>query len=380
MKPVSIVLLACLILCGCGSKPKESSSKLLAERIIKQCSIQPGERVLMMVQPGKFDSLVFHLNKLINQSGAVNLGVLNVDSTASPAGWETDFTRSIQGKSKEELVALLDDVDLGLMLPGAAPDQVPYSAMQEVLKKGKGRTVHFHWSGLYDFEGKPIEVDSLSAQIYENAVLNTDYARLSKIQDEFEAALRAKGGRILTPEGTDITFKIGERKVVKQNGDASGTRALQGKVLVDREIEIPAGAIRVAPIEESVNGTIFIQYSQWRGQTVKGLTIKFLEGKIVEVEVEGGMKNVYQELESFKEEQKRFREIAVGFNPLLAVPMDRAVIPYYGYGAGVVRVGIGDNAELGGNVTGGYVRWNMLVNATLLVGDEAWIENGRLKK
>ncbi|HQQ97714.1 MAG TPA: aminopeptidase [Cyclobacteriaceae bacterium] len=380
MKAVSIVVLACLILGGCGSKSKESSSKLLAERIIQQCSIHPGERVLMMVQPGKFDSLVFHLNTLINQAGAVNLGVLNVDSTASPAGWETDFTKSILGKSKEELVALFDDVDLGLMLPGATPDQVPYAAMQEVLKKGKGRTVHFHWSGLYNFEGLAIEVDSLSAAIYEKAVLNTDYAKLSKIQDEFEAALRSKGGRIITPEGTDITFKIGDRNVTKQNGDASLAHARNGKVLIDREVELPAGAIRVAPIEESVEGTVFIQDSQWRGQTVRGLRMKFSQGKAVDIEVQDGMKNVFEELRSAGDNALMFREIAVGFNPWLQVPLDRAIIPYYGYGAGVVRVSLGDNSELGGKVTGGYVRWNMLVNATLIIGDEVWIENGRLKK
>jgi hypothetical protein len=380
MKPVSIVVLACFILIGCGSKTKESSSKLLAERIIKQCSIQPGERVLMMARPGKFDSLVSHLNTLLSQAGAVNLGALNVDSIPSPVGWETDYTRSTQGKTKDELIALFDDVDLGIMLPGASPDQLPYAALQEVLKKGKGRTVHFHWSGLYDFEGAAIEVDSLSAHVYEHAVLHTDYQKLSKIQNEFEAALRAHGGRIVTPEGTDISFKIGDRNVTKQDGDASMARARNGKVLIDREIEIPAGAIRVAPIEESVNGTVFIQYSQWRGQTVRGIRMKFVNGKIVEIEVDDGMKNVFYELRAAGEEAKMFREIAVGFNPLLSVPLDRAVIPYYGYGAGVVRVSIGDNSELGGKVTGGYVRWNLLVNATLIVGDEVWIENGRLKK
>jgi hypothetical protein len=380
MKPIVITLLAVVILSGCGSKSTESISKQMAARIVRQCSLQPGERVLLMVKPGKFDSLVFHVNALLAKAGAVQLGVLNVDSIPSPAGWETDFTRSVQGKTKEELVTLFDDIDLGLMLPGAAPDQVPYAALQEVLKKGKGRTVHFHWSGLYDFEGAAIEVDSLSAQMYEDAVLNTDYEHLSRIQDEFEKALRAKGGRIITPEGTDITFTIGDRNVTKQDGDASLVRARKGKVLIDREIEIPAGAIRVAPIEESVNGTVFIQYSQWRGQTVKGIRLKFVEGKIAEVEVDDGMKNVFMELRALGDEAKMFREIAVGFNPLLSVPMDRAVIPYYGYGAGVVRVSLGDNSELGGKVTGGYVRWNLLVNATLVVGDEVWIENGKLKK
>ncbi len=50
---------------------------------------------------------------------------------------------------------------------------------------------------------------------------------------------------------------------------------------------------------------------------------------------------------------RAFREIALGFNPLLAVPDRAPWIPYYGYGAGVVRLSLGDNSELGGAVGGG---------------------------
>ena len=55
-------------------------------------------------------------------------------------------------------------------------------------------------------------------------------------------------------------------------------------------------------------------------------------------------------------------------------------IPYYGYGAGVVRLSLGDNSELGGNVTGGYVRWNFFVDTTVTVGDEVWVRDGKLIK
>ena len=41
---------------------------------------------------------------------------------------------------------------------------------------------------------------------------------------------------------------------------------------------------------------------------------------------------------------------------------------YYGYGAGVVRLSLGDNSELGGDVTGGSVRWNFFVGTTVTVG------------
>ena len=41
-----------------------------------------------------------------------------------------------------------------------------------------------------------------------------------------------------------------------QDGDASRARARNGIILIDREIELLAGALRVAPLEETVEGTI----------------------------------------------------------------------------------------------------------------------------
>jgi hypothetical protein len=70
--------------------------------------------------------------------------------------------------------------------------------------------------------------------------------------------------------------------------------------------------------------------------------------------------------------------VALGFHPLLAVPEENPWIPYYGYGAGVVRLSLGDNSELGGRVTGGYVRWNFFVDTTLTVAGEVWVRDGTL--
>jgi hypothetical protein len=80
---------------------------------------------------------------------------------------------------------------------------------------------------------------------------------------------------------------------------------------------------------------------------------------------------------------RAFREIGVGFNPLLAVPERTPWIPYYGYGAGVVRLSLGDNTELGGAVAAApgqpaYVRWNFFTDLTVTVGNTVWIRNGKL--
>jgi aminopeptidase len=164
-----------------------------------------------------------------------------------------------------------------------------------------------------------------------------------------------------------------------QNGDASRARAASGSVLIDKEIELPAGAIRVAPLEESVEGVIVFPPSQWDGRPVDGLRLRFAKGRVVEVTAASGRDAVEAEMSRAGEAGRAFREFALGFNPLLAVPPRDPWIPYYGYGAGVVRLSLGDNSELGGKVTGGYVRWNFFTDLTIAIGSTTWVRHGRLE-
>jgi hypothetical protein len=55
------------------------------------------------------------------------------------------------------------------------------------------------------------------------------------------------------------------------------------------------------------------------------------------------------------------------------------VIPYAGYGAGVVRLSLGDNTELGGKVQGGASRWLFFPDATVTVGSTVLVKDGRLQ-
>jgi len=76
---------------------------------------------------------------------------------------------------------------------------------------------------------------------------------------------------------------------------------------------------------------------------------------------------------------RHFREFALGMNPKLLRPAGSSWIPYYGYGAGVVRLSLGDNEELGGNVRGGTVRWFSFPDATVGVGTAVLSEKGVLR-
>jgi hypothetical protein len=84
-------------------------------------------------------------------------------------------------------------------------------------------------------------------------------------------------------------------------------------------------------------------------------------------------------LEAGGEAAHRFREFALGFNPKLKMKAGNATtLPYYGYGAGVVRMSLGDNTELGGEVSGGFVRWFFFPDATVEVDGRLLTGRGRL--
>lgn len=383
-------LLLCLVMitcfrCGTQQKQTEDASMnyldwhAIADKLITQSQLQPNEQVLLVAQSGQFDPLIPLLKNGIENAGAKYLGTASIDAT-QPESWNIDFIASLKNLNGEELSSFLSSVDLGIMLPGATPADKVYAGLQDVLKQGKGRTIHFHWQGAYDLNGRLLKPDSSIDVFYENVLLQTDYPALAAKQIEFDSAMRRNWITVTTPAGTNIQFQIGNRKVTKQDGNASLNHMALATTLIDREVELPAGAIRVAPIEETVNGSIAFPDSEWSGKLVKGLVMKFEKGKVVDVQATENLEAVQEEMKNAGEAGKSFREFALGFNPMLAIPDDKPWIPYYGYGAGVVRLSLGDNSELGGNVGGGYVRWNFFTNANVKVGEEVWVNGGKLIK
>lgn len=381
------------LLCSCTADQKETTStnnqskvapanlkwQEIADLLAERMKIQPEEKVVILARANRFDPLIPLLREKVNSAGGVDLGVINADGT-SPTEWESFFTKELEGKSREEMKPFFEVIDLGIMMPGVSTADPAYLAIQDVLKGRIGRTIHFHWSGAYDLNGNPLDITPEIDSFYQRVFLETDYQKLATDQLAFEEAMRGKKIQVTTSEGTDITFQIADRPVTKQDGDASAKRAALAKNLIDREIELPAGAIRVAPFERTVNGVIVFPDGQWNGQAVEGLRMELKEGQIVDMTARSGLEAVQSELADKGEAGKRFREFALGFNPLMAIPDSAPWIAYYGYGAGVVRLSLGDNTELGGKVEGPYVRWNFFPYATVRVGEELWVDKGRLLK
>lgn len=358
----------------------------IAKRLVQQLALKPGEHVLSIAQPGVWADVLPYIRYEVMRAGGIDLGVVEILPEPVPESFDAAVLQKGARESRAFYKAMFRDVDAAIMMPGATPAHPAYAAMQDWLKddltehRGR-RTIHFHWvenGSAYTLPGQPLPSRPAIDALYQRALLRTDYGALAAIERRFAAALPSGDVHITSPGGTDLRFRAGARPVNLQDGDASAARAAAGTMLIDHEIELPAGAIRVAPIEDSVDGVIAFPASQWNGQPVEGLKLRFARGKVIDVTATTGMAAAQGEIANNGDAGRSFREFALGFNPLLAVPDRAPWIPYYGYGAGVVRLSLGDNSELGGAVGGGYVRWNFFTDLTVTVGGKTWVQNGRL--
>jgi hypothetical protein len=394
------ILVACagLLPAGLGAQsalpPQHTLQwEALAGRIVDQLALEPGERVIALAQPGMFAPMIPHLRYAVMQAGAVDLGVIEVIDEPYPETWDPAVLRRGFDVSKAAYEEMLRDVDAAILLPGTNPVHPAYAALQMLLFKAGGprRTIHFHWTDPYSSSGNeglmgvtvlpghPPPPMQVIDRVYQRAVLETDLDALARHQAAFAARLRGAEARITTPAGTDLRFRVGDRPIIEQNGDASAARMRAGAPFLVREVEIPAGAVRVAPLEETVNGVVVYPHSAWNGQAVTGARLTYRSGTIVAVDAAAGADHVRAELDRAPAEARRFREFGLGFNPVLAVSGDNGGwIPYFGYGAGVVRLGIGNNLELAGAVRGSYFRWrDLIIDATVSLDGEVWVRDGR---
>jgi hypothetical protein len=334
----------------------------MAARIVAALKLRPGERVLMRIDPAYFAGIVEPLRRRIRAAKAKDLEPIRLDKTLAASA--------------------LNTIDVFMHLPigesGRALSEAESAALVQWLARGGSRReLHFHWSdGTRRPDGLTDKHPPAFDKLYQDA-LDIDYNALDAVQDRAIEILRLGTVRIHTPAGTDLMFRIGTRPFNKQNGDASGERAAKAQVRVDRHIELPAGVLRVAPVEESVAARIDIPEARFQEGSAKWLSLIIENGRITGETAKEGIDTVKTALAAGGEAASRFREFGLGFNPKLSAP-GSDLIPYYGYGAGVVRLSLGDNEEIGGEVRGGFVRWFFIPDATLHVDFRYVVRDGKL--
>ncbi len=333
----------------------------MARRIVTALKVERGERVMLRFDPQTMRELEPEVAKQLRAAGA--------EVESHPFGPVADFPRR------------LAVTDVYVWLPAgpaaATPAEQSAALVHWLDARQERRELHFHWvDGTRDPDGLPVPHRPAYDRVYLDA-LDIDYTLMSARMDAAIARLRAGEVRVTTPGGTDVRFRVGDRPFNRQTGDASRANARKGRIRIDRHTELPAGVLRVAPIESSVNGVVVLPAARFNNVRATTVRLVFRDGVVIASSASSGEDAVNAFLASAPG-ASRFREFALGFNPKLTIPRGETALPDYGYGAGVVRMSLGDNDELGGTVRGGGVRWLFFPDATVIAGGEPLVERGRL--
>jgi hypothetical protein len=320
----------------------------------------PDDHVILRADPAMMPGLTRETQRMLRSAGAT--------VEVMPYGNVGDFERKLDAAT----------VYIWLpMGPGASLPPAQAEALGRWLDAGKGRQIHFHWgTGTVGLDGRPAGHTAAFDSIYVGALI-IDYDELNRRQEQVIAALRTGETRVTTPAGTDLRFTVGDRPFNKQNGNATRSRMLTARTRIDREIELPAGVLRVAPVEESVNGTLVIPSLPVDSATATNVRLTLTNGKVTAATADTN-EPALRAMLAAHEPLSHFREFGLGLNPKLRQLPGDPRLPYYGYGAGVVRLSLGDNSELGGAVRGGEVQWLFFPDATVIAGTRTLVEGGRL--
>lgn len=217
------------------------------------------------------------------------------------------------------------------------------------------KAISSFWDAVYEVvKSKPLLLVNLpSAKYIEGMNINyeeflhtfinavkVDYKRLRETGLDVASKLEGKKRiHVHDPNGTNLVFSIKGRHV----GVETGTLEDCFSVGQECEVEIPAGEVYVAPIENSANGTLVID--ELKDYGIKELKLRFEKGKIVSIKAQQGSDTLKKVLERAEGDKDRIAELGIGINygvkPIGWNLYDEKAL-------GTAHIAIGNNIQLGG--------------------------------
>ncbi|MBX6320471.1 MAG: aminopeptidase [Rhodospirillaceae bacterium] len=356
--------------------------------------VERNERVILSADPYCGGAMLEAVRMELQRARAIELATilhwtprLTTLRTESGAKPDPDDARAEDAAIRE----LFGLADIFIWLQNdwrAARSTVTIGQSEQALADWHGRGLHFHWFHDPNTPDPDHPANKAIDLIYQDAILNLDYARLSRDMHALADAMRERELRVTAPAGTDLRFRTTARFHVN-DGDASKAKAARAACARDREEEIPCGALRTVPVRDSVEGVIaftggFGYPSMGTGLDVdkwfdQGLRFIFERGRVVRVETDGDQAQLDREWARETGDKDRLGEMVLGCNPLLKPVAGSTFRPYHGFGAGGLRLTIGENLESGGVNRSSLHRWLMLFDASIEAGGVRVLDGGRLR-
>jgi leucyl aminopeptidase (aminopeptidase T) len=342
-------------------------------------AVQPYERVVLMTDPTYYPELTDAIRAELVEAKAIEIGSILFDGPAMSSRRSTVRPRATDERYRTDATAamrrLYEQADIFMWLPyrfGPGTERGDGRMLERLVEGTRARGLHFHWiENLAQLSQADIDE---TTKLYASA-LDIDYAALSARQDRLIAAMRGRELTITSPLGTDLRVRVtGTSWIHKGDGRMDAARAAQARSVRDREMELPAGALRFIPDVNSAEGVLVVP--RWSGG--EDVRFVFRGGRVVSVTARTEQEQVDAGWARATGDKDRIAEMVIGTNPRLPSVGPAGRLPYYGYGAGILRIALGENWESGGPNRSSLEAWFYLADTSVQAGGTALIRNGRL--
>jgi len=343
--------------------------------VVRTLALAPGERVVIHHDATRDGRLVSALRAAVARAGGVVTGELVWPTGATAAVYDTMSPRTLEARVAREdssYLRLLREADVYLWLHAPSHHDLP-RRIEKLIAASEVRAIHFHWTLPPD----PAEA-ATAAAMYERAIAVAP-AELDRLEGAMERSLKGARVRLTSPGGSDLTFTIPADAWFHRNtGLATRDKVATGRTTRDREEELPAGVLRTTDIQ-NVEGKLVATTIQ--GTKAGTVVVTFSAGRVTGIEGEGTAGRwLTAAFAAASGDNDQPAELVIGFNPALLPMLPSGFMPYYGYGAGIVRIAIGDNWESGGRnrARDHWEQWLFVVDGTLTAGGTELVRDGKL--
>jgi aminopeptidase len=201
--------------------------------------------------------------------------------------------------------------------------------------------------------------------------MDVNYYKLHEVNKAYARRFVKKKWVRIIGEKTDLKFSIRGRKPILDSG-------LWAKE-VGGYLNLPAGEVFFAPVENSVNGEIYFDLPNLHyGMQIQGVLWKFKHGKLVDYSVDKGLKAFEDVYKNASGDKNRIGELGIGTNHRAKITGGMIIVDEKV--KGTIHMAIGHNKHFGGK-NDATIHWDFyktMNNAEMYADRKLIMKNGVL--
>ncbi|HEX8429251.1 aminopeptidase [Hymenobacter sp.] len=374
------------LLLSAGSAFGQNYEQIAKQIVNTSAGVKPGE--LVMITGGRHTMpLMEAIAVEVARVGGQPTMLVNTDKVARAVNVEMPESAIMASKddswllSSDVLITLPSLEDSKAVLAGmteARQGKFDKAAAEAGLSKkldaSKLRGVFVAYPSKSYAANQQLDYPSYEQMIW--AGIGTDYTAVAAQAQQLKQLLTTgKKVHITSPAGTDLTLQLASRPVFTDDGVVT-TADQQEKLIYSRTANLPGGRVYGTCQESSATGRLAASPATWNGKPLQGLKGELKNGQLTNVRADVGNDDVQKWLAANDASVAQVGFFSIGLNPAMKSEAQKGYNP--ATAAGMVYVGTGNNALLGGTNQATSGNSFPIANATVEVDGTVVVRNGQL--